>query len=113
MYYHGVRHWTKIMSRNYILTNQNTIPVGEYDAKLDFKIWAKKIAGICCYFTQQDTGIKFQLTVYRRRLDALYQLDSCDVDFKTCPVSTLYRIKVGLNGKGNITFKDAVISQAL
>lgn len=89
------------------------IPLNEYEAKLDFKIWAKKIAGICCYFTQHGTGIKFQLTVYRRRLDELYQLEGCDIDFKICPISILYYIKVGLNSKGNITFKDAAISQAL
>lgn len=89
------------------------IPLGEYEAKLDFKIWAKKIAGICCYFTQQNTGIKFQLTVYRRRSDELYQLEGGDVDFKICPISSFYHIRVGLNSKGNITFKDAAISQTL
>ena len=89
------------------------IPLGEYNAKLDFKIWAKKIAGICCYFSQQETGIKFQLTVYRRRSDELYQLEGGDVDFKICPISSLYHIRVGLNSKGNITFKDAAISQTL
>lgn len=87
------------------------VPLGEYDANLNFKIWAKKIAGICCYFTQQDTGTKFQLTVYRRKLDELYQLDDCD--FKACPTSVLYHIKIGLNNKGNISFKKAAISQIL
>ncbi len=85
------------------------IPLGEYNAKLDFKIWAKKIPGVCCYFIQQDTGIKFQLTVYRRRSDEVYQLEGCDIDFKICPISCIYHIKVGLNSKGNITFKDAAI----
>lgn len=89
------------------------IPLGEYNAKLDFKIWVKKIAGICCYFIQQDTGIKFQLTVYRRRSDELYQLEGCDIDFKICPISCIYHIKVGVNSKSNITFKDAAISQTL
>ncbi len=36
------------------------VPVGKYEAVLDFKIWAKKAMGICCYFTQRNTGIKFQ-----------------------------------------------------
>lgn len=76
------------------------IPLGEYEANLNFKIWAKKIAGIVCYFTQQDIGIKFQLTMYRRRLDELYQLEGCNIDFKICPISTLYHIRVGLNSKG-------------
>lgn len=85
--------------------------MNEYDAKLDFKIWAKKIAGICCYFTQENIGIKFQLTVYRRRSDELYQLEGCDIDFKRCPISYNYHIKVQLNGKGNITFKGASFSE--
>ncbi len=113
----NVLSWGQALEKGYELKvypyRSEQIPLGEYDAKLDFKIWAKKIAGICCYFTQQDTGIKFQLTVYRRRLDELYQLDSCDIDFKICPIATLYHIKVELNSKGNITFKDAAISQAL
>lgn len=27
----------------------NHIPVGEYTARLDFKIWAKKAMAVCCY----------------------------------------------------------------
>ncbi len=49
------------------------VPLGEYEAILDFKIWAKKVIAICCYFTQKVTGIRFQLTVYRRQKDELYR----------------------------------------
>jgi len=48
------------------------IPSGEYGTKLDFKIWAKKIAGIYCYFTLKDSGTLFQLAVYRIKSDELY-----------------------------------------
>ncbi len=109
----NVLSWNQALDKGYepklypYLSEQ--VPLGKYNAKLDFKIWAKKIAGICCYFTQQDTGIKFQLTVYRRKSDELYQLDECNIDFKVCPISAIYYVKVGLNGKGNISFKDAAI----
>ncbi len=89
------------------------IPLGEYEAKLDFKLWAKKVSGICCYFTQKDTGVKFQLTVYRRQKDELYKIEGCDIDFKTSHCPAYYHIKVDLNSKGNIAFKEAGASPFL
>ncbi len=64
--------------------------------------------GICCYFTQKETGIKFQLTVFRRPKDKLYMINGCDLDFTMCAANALYLISVGLNEKQNITFKNAV-----
>jgi len=86
------------------------VPLGIYEAALHFKIWAKKAMAICCYFTQKDTGLKFQLTVYRRQKDELYRLEEEGVDFKVCPVNALYTITVTLNGKQNAVLKNAVIS---
>lgn len=57
------------------------VPLGVYEAALDFKIWAKKAMGIGCYFTQKDTGAKFQITVYLRQTDKAYLLDEGSVDF--------------------------------
>lgn len=81
--------------------------LGEYKALLDFKIWAKKAMAICCYFTQKDTGIKFQLTVYRRQKDEQYRLYNSDIDFKVCPVNTAYLISVNLNSKQKAALKNA------
>jgi len=83
------------------------VPTGEFEAVLDFKVWAKKTMGICCYFTQTETGRKFQLTVYRRKSDERYMLDGCEIDFSTCDVARIYRVRVDINGKGKITFKNA------
>lgn len=85
------------------------VPLGVYEAVLDFKIWAKKAMAICCYFTQKDTGKKFQLSVYRRQKEELYRLDESDIDFKVCPVDTVYLITVDLNGKQKSAFKNAVL----
>ncbi len=110
----NVLSWNQALEKGYepklypYQTDQ--IPLGKYYTKLDFKIWARKIAGICCYFTQQDTGIKFQLTVCRRKSDELYQLEGCDIDFKVYPTSAFYEIKVGLNNKRNISLIEANIS---
>lgn len=87
------------------------IPLGTYEAVLDFKIWAKKAMGISCYFIQKDTGKKFQLTVYRRQRDKLYLLDEGTIDFKVCPVNEVYTITVELNGKQKIALKNVVALQ--
>jgi hypothetical protein len=83
------------------------VPTGEFEAVLDFKIWAKKTMGICCYFTQTETGRKFQLTVYRRKSDEKYMLGGSEIDFTTCHTDCIYKVRVDINGKGKITFKDA------
>ncbi|TKT84891.1 hypothetical protein [Dyadobacter frigoris] len=87
------------------------VPQGEFPATLDFKIWAKKISGISCFFTRPEDQTKFQLTVYRRRSDRQYMLESCDsdIDFSTCPLNENYLIEMAVNGKGNISFKNAAL----
>lgn len=87
--------------------NAEHVPIGVYEAELDFKIWAKKAMAICCYFTQRDTGIKFQLTVYRRQIDERYMIDGSTIDFKVCPANAVYLITVNLNGKQKATLKNA------
>jgi hypothetical protein len=83
------------------------VPSGEYETVLDFKIWAKKAMAISCYFTKKNSGVKFQLTVYRRQKDEQYKLDNCEFDFKVCPVNTVYLISVNLNGKQKAALKNA------
>ena len=82
------------------------VPVGEYDAVLDCKVWANKIMGICCYFTQKCTGKKFQLTVYRRLVDKIYKLKSSDIDFTECPLNCAYHIRVSIHEKGRAVFEE-------
>lgn len=86
------------------------VPLGAFEAVLDFKIWAKKAMGICCYFTQKDTGTKFQLTVFRRQRDKSYMIDKSVIDFKMCDVNKGYLISVILNGKQKPALKNMQIS---
>ncbi len=65
---------------------------------------------ICCYFTQRDTGIKFQLTVYRRQKDEQYMIDESDIDFKVCAVNAACLITVILNEKQKAVLNNAVFS---
>jgi len=86
------------------------VPLGEYEAILDFKIWAKKVMGICCYFTQVVSGKKFQLTVYCKGRTGAYKIiEGCGIDFTSCPIGTAYKIKVGANEKKKIVFEKAAL----
>jgi len=84
------------------------IPLGEYEVRLYFKIWAKKATGISCFFTQINTNTKFQLTVYRRQKDKVYMLNENDIDFKFCSINKVYIIGVELSCSGNALLKTAV-----
>lgn len=85
------------------------VAFGEYEAILDFKIWAKKVMGICCYFTQVASGKKFQLTVYCKGRTGAYKIGNCDIDFTSCPIGTAYRIKVGADQRKKIVFENAIL----
>jgi hypothetical protein len=94
--------------REYPFSN-DAVPLGVILAVLDFKIWAKKTMGIGCYFSEEKTGRKFQLTVYRDKSDHRYRIKDCPLDFACCPAGPgyLYRLEVQLNGKGNVTLYGA------
>jgi hypothetical protein len=85
------------------------VPMGRYEARLDFKIWAKRAYTISCYFTEVATGRKFQLSVYRRKEDKVYGLKGNDLDFRDCPSEAVYLITASLNDKGRAVFEDAVL----
>lgn len=85
------------------------VPQGQFNARLDFKIWAKKAIGINCYFTCVESGKRFQLTAYRQHRGYNYRPDNGTVDFRTSPVPCIYRIETGFNGKGNIRFISAEV----
>lgn len=87
----------------------HTVPVGEVQAVLDFKIWAKKVMAINCYFTQTGTGLPFQLTVYCQQ--GKYGVQ--DLDFAVCPVNRLYRLWTVVDRKERVKLIAAKIICAL
>jgi len=89
-----------------------SVPLGEYRAVLDFKIWAKKAMAVSCYFTQKDSNVRFQLAVYRRQIDKEYKLDNDNIDFKVSPIDAIYLISVALNNKQKAAFKNAAIIES-
>lgn len=90
--------------------SKNIVPKGTFKANLEFKIYAKKLVGITCYFSLELTGTQIALTVYRQK-DRVYRIPGSDIDFKTCPIDELYEITIGENGKGNIKFSNARLVQ--
>lgn len=77
------------------------IPTGTFRAKLDFKIWSKKVCGINCCFSCVDTNQLFQITVYWRSATSDYKIKNSDIDFVTCPLNRVYLITIKENSKGN------------
>lgn len=85
------------------------VPLGLIEAVLDFKIWAKNIMGINCYFTEVATQKKFQLTVYLSNRLRLYRLASDGIDFYDCPTGRIYRIHTEHGKSGKVMFADAIL----
>jgi hypothetical protein len=89
------------------------IPVGQFEAVLDFKIWANKILGINCYFTAKDLARKFLLTVYCQP-NGLYLIGGNGLDFTTCPLRANYHVKLVVNivdGSNSVSFVNAALAR--
>ena len=86
-----------------------SVGMGESVAKLIFKIWGKPQGTISCFFEAAETGIKFQLTVFRKKNDEVYKLPEGDTDFHCCPTRVDYLIKVRTNEKNRAVFQRADI----
>ncbi len=78
-----------------------------FKAKLDFKIWSKSQSAINCYFTVEETGDKILVAVYRTKDDEEYKLPNCEIDFRECPIDTVYNITVAGKFSGIPKFKNA------
>ncbi|TAN00420.1 MAG: hypothetical protein EPN39_04350 [Chitinophagaceae bacterium] len=87
----------------------NRIQEGEYEAILDFKIWAKKIMAVGCYFTLLPAKEKVQLTVYCDKKTGQYKLPKSEIDFTCCPTSNMYKISIGKKKSGNTYLQNAAL----
>ena len=85
----------------------NQIPLGEFDAVLDFKTWSKRIIAINCYFTKTDKGNKFVVTVYCNYKTGKYTVTDSVVDFSNCCLNKTYRVAIEKNYRGNIVLVKA------
>jgi len=92
------------------LYSYSDVPLGEYDAILDFKIWAKKLMAINCYFTQVVTGKKILLTVFCNE-GGLYKVGGSAINFATCDIERVYKINVMANQNKRIVFAHVVLDE--
>lgn len=106
----NVLSWHKALAQGYQpgLYDFQEVSVGRYLARLDFKIWAKKVMAINCYFTQTDTGRKIQLTVYCNE-SGHYRLGSCAIDFLQTETGRVYQITVLAFQKRKTLLVDAAL----
>jgi hypothetical protein len=82
------------------LYDADRIPVGDFEALLEGKIWGGMVIGIGCYFLLEDRGIRFVLTVYYDRgKQGYYPADSKE-SIQGMPIGARYRVRIGLNNKG-------------
>ena len=89
------------------------IPLGEYEAVLEFKTWSKRAFTMSCYFTALLSRQKFQLSVFKRNTDHVYGLKDGVVDFRECPVHAVYKITVSLNAKDKAVLEKATLIRLL
>ena len=103
----NVYSWEKGLNNGYEprLYSYKDTPVGEVNSMLDFKIWAKESMAVVCYFTDMESGNKFQISVFRLA-DKSYKLKNSEIDFTTCPCDEEYHLTIEKNGKGNLFLKD-------
>lgn len=85
------------------------IPMGSFQAILDFKVWSKRIIAINCYFTKLHSGEKFIITVYCANKTGKYEIDNSAVDFLTCATARNYLIEIVKNEKQKIRLVKAII----
>ncbi|CAN5165971.1 hypothetical protein BH11BAC5_BH11BAC5_44030 [soil metagenome] len=83
------------------------IPMGEYIAVLDYKIWSKRIIAINCYFTKLDEGNKFVVTVYCNNKTGRYSPYGSSVDFAICPLNAQYLIGISKSKSDKIALVKA------
>ena len=82
------------------------VPVGEYEAKLDFMIWSKKQIAINCYLTTVVSGRHIRLTAYRNKAED-YMAGGVAVRF--LQFGSVLLVAVDLNGSGNPKWTNAVL----
>jgi hypothetical protein len=105
--------WKVAISKGYeprlYTYDANQIPIGEYEVRLDFKIWSKKLLAINCYFTKIDTGNKFVLPVYCHSKTGQYTVKDTDLNFALCPNNSICRIATSKNSANKLLLVKAEI----
>jgi len=82
------------------------IPFGTYAISLDFMIWSKKQAGINCYCTIKETGLKVILPVYRNDAE---QYLAGTLDMRLIGFGANLQATVEPRGERGVILKEAVV----
>jgi len=90
--------------RNYSWS-ADVVPVGDYEATLDFMIWSNRHVAVDCYLSTDD-GKQIRLTVYRNKADDYFAGQTA---VAYLPFGTRLAVKVELNGNGNPKWTNATV----
>ena len=82
--------------RNYTY-KKDEVPLGNYDARLDFMIWSKNGNAINCFFTVFPSGQMISLSVYKNT-DGDFLLGNLPID--RLDFGSVFHLNVEQNFKG-------------
>ena len=85
------------------------VPLGEYEAILDFMIWSKKLIAIDCFFTTVSDNRKIRLTAYKNQGED-YMVGGIAVSYLS--LGTRLVVSIVLNNKGNPKWKNALVVES-
>ena len=78
------------------------VPVGVFEVKLDFKVWAKQsVTAVTCFCTILETEQKIRFNIFRNQ-EGDYLLPKTNLDFCEMSYDTIFKILVERNTLGNI-----------
>lgn len=80
---------------------KDVVPIGTFEAVLDFKIWAYgDMPAVTCYFTMAG-GEKVRVNVFRNKEEE-YIPGQGSVNLRYCPIETKYKVSVELTSRKSI-----------
>jgi len=83
---------------------EKDIPIGDFEAYLDFMVWSKNQVAINCYFTTKE-GVKIQLTAFRDKITRKYVAG--DYNFYDASIGIKMMLTTKHNSKKNLKFINA------
>ncbi len=82
------------------------VPLGIYEARLDFMIWSKKQVAVDCYLTTIADNKQIRLSAYRNKSPDYL---AGETPVRCLGFGTILLVTVALNGAGNPKWLDAKI----